>query len=157
MSKVHHLLTIKKGNPISLIGFPLHFKTQTLFQSFGDKSLQFLSSQIFSYNTIIFIQHEDRRNSINIVFLYHVALPSFQIRKMQPSQPVFLDCLHPLILFLIQGDTDHGQTFIFKFSIQFHHIRVLHPTRPTPRCPEINDLQFPFHTIQGNVLPLRCL
>ena len=82
MSKVHHLLTIKKGNPISLIGFPLHFKTQTLFQSFGDKSLQFLSSQIFSYNTIIFIQHEDRRNSINIVFLYHIALPSFQIRKM---------------------------------------------------------------------------
>ena len=69
MSKVHHLLTIKKGNPISLIGFPLHFKTQTLFQSFGDKSLQFLSSQIFSYNTIIFIQHEDRRNSINIVRL----------------------------------------------------------------------------------------
>ena len=53
MSKVHHLLTIKKGNPISLIGFPLHLKTQTLFQSFGDKSLQFLSSQIFSYNTII--------------------------------------------------------------------------------------------------------
>ena len=61
MSKVHHLLTIKKGNPISLIGFPLHFKTQTLFQSFRDKSLQFLSSQIFSYNTIIFIQHEDHR------------------------------------------------------------------------------------------------
>ena len=47
MSKVHHLLTIKKGNPISLIGFPLHFKTQTLFQSFGDKSLQFLFFECF--------------------------------------------------------------------------------------------------------------
>ena len=123
MSKVHHLLTIKKGpsnksypvfkttpssSPLhrgradyqavsppvqggvsggsfskSTFGTaPLHFKTQTLFQSFRDKSLQFLSSQIFSYNTIIFIQHEDRRNSINIVFLYHIALPSFQIRKM---------------------------------------------------------------------------
>lgn len=73
MSKVHHLLTIKKGNPIHLSDSLYILKHKPYFnrsetKAFNFSPLRFLAIiRLFSSNTKIV------GNSINIVFLYHVS------------------------------------------------------------------------------------
>lgn len=94
--KLKILLLIIKESRLKAGFFILrNLLSQNLLHTF----FQLFPSQAFTYNSIILIQYKQHWNTMNLVNIRDYAIPTFQIRHMQPRQSISFNSFTPSINF----------------------------------------------------------